>query len=85
MVLPPGRADEIAVAAAAQEAEERFVAEQVARGESLTLLFQWAPARVRSTKLSARRLDKEALLAGRSEIDRFEPDPPPRRGPSRPA
>ena len=39
VVLPPGRANEIALAAAAQEAEERFVAEQVANGESLTGLF----------------------------------------------
>jgi regulator of RNase E activity RraA len=45
VVLPPARAGEIALAAANQEAEERFVAEQVANGASLTGLFpmgaQW--------------------------------------------
>jgi regulator of RNase E activity RraA len=39
VVLPLARAKEIAAAAANQEAEERFVAEQVGKGESLTGLF----------------------------------------------
>jgi regulator of RNase E activity RraA len=39
VVIPPARADEIALAAASQEDEERFVARQVASGESLTGLF----------------------------------------------
>jgi 5-oxopent-3-ene-1,2,5-tricarboxylate decarboxylase / 2-hydroxyhepta-2,4-diene-1,7-dioate isomerase len=39
VVIPVARAAEIAVAATAQEDEERFVAEQVAKGESLSGLF----------------------------------------------
>ena len=43
VVIPPTRAREIATAATAQEAEERFVAERVAEGESLTGLFPMGP------------------------------------------
>lgn len=43
VVLPPSRAREIALAAANQEAEERFVAEQVAGGASLSGLFPMGP------------------------------------------
>lgn len=39
VVIPLGRAGEIARAAATQESEERFVTDQVAKGESLTGLF----------------------------------------------
>lgn len=39
VVIPPARAAQVATAAAAQEAEERFVAQRVAEGESLTGLF----------------------------------------------
>lgn len=44
VVLPPSRAREIAMAAATQEAEERFVADRVAEGESLTGLFPMGAA-----------------------------------------
>jgi regulator of RNase E activity RraA len=39
VVIPVARAHELAAGAASQEDEERFVAEQVAKGESLTGLF----------------------------------------------
>ena len=48
VLIPPSLADEVALGAAEQEREERFVAERVAEGESLDGLFPMgAPWRIR--------------------------------------